>query len=100
VVDCEGNTTISDTFNENTLLLSQNKRLQQRLKLLQNTIATLTERNAELKIKLDSNKWTSDDSSDFEITKVVGQYMLEIEQLKTQLIESEEHRKLMKISAV
>ncbi|XP_016944867.3 kinesin-like protein KIF21A [Drosophila suzukii] len=99
VVDCEGNTTISDTFNENTLLLSQNKRLQQRLKLLQNTIATLTERNAELKIKLDSNKWTSDDSSDFEITKVVGQYMLEIEQLKTQLIESEEHRKLMKISA-
>ncbi|KAH8353169.1 hypothetical protein KR084_009353, partial [Drosophila pseudotakahashii] len=99
VVDCEGNTTISDTFNENTLLLSEIKRLQQRLKSLQNTVVTLTERNAELKIKFDSNKWTSDDSSDFEITKVVGQYMLEIEQLQTKLIESEEHRKQMEISA-
>ncbi|XP_017004152.2 kinesin-like protein KIF21A [Drosophila takahashii] len=99
VVDCEGNTTISDTFNENTLLLSEIKRLQQRLKSLQNTVVTLTERNAELKIKFDSNKWTSDDSSDFELTKVVGQYMLEIEQLQTKLIESEEHRKQMEISA-
>ncbi|XP_016964489.1 kinesin-like protein KIF21A isoform X2 [Drosophila biarmipes] len=99
VVDCEGNTTISDTFNENTLLLSEIKRLQQRLKSLQNTVVTLTERNAELKIKLDSNKWIGNDSSDVEITKVVGQYMLEIEQLQSKLIESEEHRKQMEISA-
>ncbi|XP_033168622.1 kinesin-like protein KIF21A [Drosophila mauritiana] len=99
VVDCEGNTTISDTFNENKLLLSEIKRLQQRLKSLQSTIATLTQRNADLKTNLDLNKWTSDDNSDVEIAKVVGQYMLEIEELQTKLIESEEHRKQMEIKA-
>ncbi|XP_026835310.1 kinesin-like protein KIF21A isoform X2 [Drosophila erecta] len=99
VVDCEGNTTISDTFNENRLLLSEIKRLQQRLKSLQSTVATLTKRNADLKTNLDLNKWTSNDNSDVEITKVVGQYMLEIEQLQTKLIESEEHRKQMEIKA-
>ncbi|XP_043652943.1 kinesin-like protein KIF21A isoform X2 [Drosophila teissieri] len=99
VVDCEGNTTISDTFNENKLLLSEIKRLQQRLKSLQGTVATLTQRNADLKTNLDLNKWTSNDNSDVEIAKVVGQYMLEIEQLQTKLIESEEHRKQMEIKA-
>ncbi|XP_016977600.1 kinesin-like protein KIF21A [Drosophila rhopaloa] len=99
VVDCEGNTTISDTFNENMLLLSESKRLQQRLKSLQNTVGALTERNARLKLELDSNKWSRTEGSDFEITKMVENYMLEIEQLQAKLIESEELRKQMETSA-
>ncbi|XP_017075491.2 LOW QUALITY PROTEIN: kinesin-like protein KIF21A [Drosophila eugracilis] len=95
VVDCEGNTAISDTFNENKLLMSDNKRLQQRLKTLQSTITTLTERNVYLNTKFDSNKLNSKECSDDEITKVIGQYMMEIEQLQTKLIESEEYRKQM-----
>ncbi|XP_017121295.1 kinesin-like protein KIF21A isoform X1 [Drosophila elegans] len=99
VVDCEGNTTISDTFNENMLLLSETKRLQQRLKSLQNTVGSLTERNAGLKLELDSSTWSSSDGCDVEITKIVGNYMLEIEQLQAKLIESEELRKQMENSA-
>ncbi|XP_017042763.2 kinesin-like protein KIF21A [Drosophila ficusphila] len=99
VVDCEGNTTISDTFNENMLLLSETKRLQQRLKSLQNTVVTLTERNAALKLELDSRMWSTSNEADAEITSVVGHYMLEIEQLQTKLIESEELRKQMETAA-
>ncbi|KAH8410578.1 hypothetical protein KR009_005245, partial [Drosophila setifemur] len=93
VVDCEGNPTKSDTFNENNLLLSDNKRLQQRLKSMQETVHALTERNAQLKLQMESSKWQSEDSSDLEITDLVGKYVMEIEKLQSKLIESEELHK-------
>ncbi|XP_017026062.1 kinesin-like protein KIF21A isoform X2 [Drosophila kikkawai] len=95
VLDCEGNTTISDTFNENTMLLSDNKRLQQRLKAMQETINRLTERNARLQLEIDSKKWSSNDNSDVETTELMGKYVLEIEQLQARLMESEEMQRQM-----
>lgn len=46
--DSEGNTAVSDTFLENEMLLSENKRLQQRIKAMQDTINALTEKNTDL----------------------------------------------------
>ncbi|KAH8329029.1 hypothetical protein KR074_001873, partial [Drosophila pseudoananassae] len=89
-VDREGNTTVSDTYHENTMLLSDNKRLQQRLKAMQETVNVLTEKNAKLELKVASNKWKTEDNSECEITDIVGKYISEIANLEAKLIESEE----------
>lgn len=92
-MDSEGNTTLSDTFNENTLLLSDNKRLQQRLKAMQETVNALTERNAKLQLEVASVQWKSGDNSDCDITEMVGNYISEIAKLEAKLIESEEMKR-------
>ncbi|KAH8244526.1 hypothetical protein KR026_012493, partial [Drosophila bipectinata] len=100
VVDCEGNTTVSDTYNENTLLLSDNKRLQQRLKAMQETVNVLTEKNAELKLQVASQKWKTDDNSECEITDIVGKYISEIANLEAKLIESDEMNRQTEKAAI
>ncbi|SPP81664.1 kinesin-like protein KIF21A isoform X2 [Drosophila guanche] len=97
VVDCEGNATRSDTFNENILLLSENKRLKQRLNSMQETINTLTDRNAHLKLEKDLNKWSYDPNLDLDKNNVVEYYIKEIEKLKAKLIESKEMQNQLKI---
>lgn len=47
-IDAEGNAQISDTSLENAMLLADNKRLQQRLKAMSETINALTEKNTIL----------------------------------------------------
>lgn len=47
-VNAEGNAALSDTFYENTMLLADNKRMQQRLKAMQETINSVTEKNVKL----------------------------------------------------
>ncbi|XP_017153923.1 kinesin-like protein KIF21A isoform X1 [Drosophila miranda] len=96
VVDCDGNATRSDTFNENILLLSENKRLKQRLKSMQETINTLTERNAHLQLEKDLNKWSNDTNLDLDKNNIVEYYIKEIEKLKAKLIESKEMQNQLK----
>lgn len=59
-IDAEGNAAISDTSLENAMLIADNKRLQQRLKAMQETINALTERNAILLSEKAMFGWTSD----------------------------------------
>lgn len=88
-VDAEGNAAVSDTFHENAMLLDDNKRLQQRLKAMQETITSLTERNAGLSAEKALSGWNMADS-DRSVTDLIAGYMSEIEKLKAKLIESEQ----------
>ncbi|KAM8715426.1 hypothetical protein ACLKA7_002474 [Drosophila subpalustris] len=89
VLDSEGNSLISDTFYENSMLLADNKRLQQRLKSMQDTINILTERNAQLKLEKQAHEWTKDKSTELAVADLVGNYLGEIEKLQAKVIESE-----------
>ncbi|KAH8306623.1 hypothetical protein KR044_000212, partial [Drosophila immigrans] len=90
VLDSEGNTLISDTFYENSMLLADNKRLQQRLKSMQETINILTDRNAQLKLEKQTHEWTNDKNTELVVTNLVGSYLSEIEKLQAKIIESED----------
>lgn len=57
-IDAEGNSTITDTFHENAMLLADNKRMQQRIKAMQETINNMTEKNVELLSEKDMNGWS------------------------------------------
>ncbi|XP_023177562.2 kinesin-like protein KIF21A isoform X2 [Drosophila hydei] len=90
VLDSQGNTLISDTYYENSMLLDDNKRLQQRLKSMQETINILIDRNAQLKLEKQIHEWAKDNNSDISVTNVVGNYLIEIEKLQAKVIESED----------
>ncbi|XP_055713660.1 kinesin-like protein KIF21A isoform X3 [Phlebotomus papatasi] len=89
-VDAEGNPAISDTFHENAMLLQDNKRLQQRLKAMQESVNALTERNAELMSEKTIAGWGSIGDSDRAMSEMVAGYLKEIEKLKAKLIESDQ----------
>ncbi|CAH1707311.1 unnamed protein product [Chironomus riparius] len=89
-VDEEGNAAISDTSLENAMLLADNKRLQQRLKAMQETINALTDRNVELLAEKAITGWSGNDENDRSMTEVISNYISEIEKLKAKLIESEQ----------
>ncbi|XP_065081255.1 kinesin-like protein KIF21B isoform X2 [Ochlerotatus camptorhynchus] len=107
-VDAEGNAAISDTFLENAMLLQDNKRLQQRLKAMQETINTLTDKNATLQAQQALFGWSSGSTggsgdqgedgagSENAIQQLVAGYISEIEKLKAKLIESEQMFQQMK----
>ncbi|XP_058451536.1 kinesin-like protein KIF21A isoform X4 [Malaya genurostris] len=94
-VDAEGNAAVSDTFLENAMLLQDNKRLQQRLKAMQETINVLTDKNAALQAQQTLLGWSSGstgsgDGGDSDMQQLVAGYISEIEKLKAKLIESEQ----------
>ena len=64
-IDAEGNDSINDTSLENAMLLADNKRLQQRLKALQETINALTDNNTELLSEKAMAGWNSGDGKNF-----------------------------------
>lgn len=88
-VDEEGNAAVSDTSLENAMLLADNKRLQQRLKAMQETINALTERNTQLLAERAVSGWIGDEG-DSSMTETISNYISEIEKLKAKLIESEQ----------
>ncbi|XP_050086472.1 kinesin-like protein KIF21B isoform X2 [Anopheles aquasalis] len=111
-IDDEGNTAVSDVSLENEILLQDNKRLQQRVKAMQDTIDALTERNASLKAQLRPLPYVSSSSTedgsltqsskkedgsnmtssggDSPMQEMVAAYILEIEKLNAKLIESQQ----------
>ncbi|ALC38295.1 Klp31E [Drosophila busckii] len=90
VLDSQGNTSISDTFLENSMLMADNKRMQQRLKSMQETIEVLTDRNAELKLEKQTHEWSMDKNIDFEVKMLLGSYLRDIEKLQAKVIETED----------
>lgn len=57
-IDAEGNSTITDTFHENAMLLADNKRMQQRIKAMQETVNSVTEKNVDLLSEKEMNGWS------------------------------------------
>lgn len=99
-IDAEGNSAISDTFHENAMLMADNKRLQQRLKAMQETINALTEKNTDLMLEKATNGWVKSDG-DKSVTDMVAGYLGEIEKLQAKLIESQEmYQQLKKSTAL
>lgn len=87
-VDPDGNATISDTFHENSMLMADNKRMQSRIKAMQETIDSLSEKNADLLTQKAMYEWKSD--GDGTITDMIGGYLMEIEKLQARLIEADQ----------
>lgn len=87
--DPDGNATVSDTFLENELLISDNKRLHHRLKAMQETITTVTQKNSELMAQKEISNWGGSEANEDTMTQLVAGYLNEIETLKAKLIESE-----------
>lgn len=94
-LDAEGNPALSDTFHENAMLLADNKRLQQRLKAMQETINSLTAKNTELLLEKTTQGWSSlemggEGDKENSLTEMISGYLSEIQKLQAKLIESEE----------
>lgn len=81
------------------MILSDNKRLQQRLKSMQETINVLNAKNAQLILEKEINKWSTDAVTEESVKNIVAEYLLEIEQLQAKLIESEEMYQQLKKQA-
>lgn len=88
-IDAEGNTSITDAFQENAMLLADNKRMQQRIKAMQETINNLTERNVGLLTNKAVQDW-SEAGTDKSVTDLISGYLQEIEKLQARLIESDQ----------
>lgn len=97
-VDAEGNSAPTDTSLENAMLIADNKRLQQRIKAMQETINTLTERNIQLLADAALFTPNGDGTSESSMTDLVRNYIGEIEKLKAKLIESEQMYQQLKKS--
>lgn len=80
------------------MLLADNKRMQQRIKAMQETINSLTERNVELLTEKASNDWSAA-GTDKSVTELIGGYLKEIEKLQARLIESDQLYQQLKKAA-
>lgn len=95
--DAEGNTSITDAFQENSMLMADNKRMQQRIKAMQETINSLTERNVGLLTNKAVQDW-SEAGTDKSVTDLISGYLQEIEKLQARLIESDQMYQQLKKS--
>lgn len=86
-VDADGNSTVTDTFHENSMLMADNKRMQARIKAMQETIDALSEKNADLLTQKAMYNWKSEE--DGSVSDMIGGYLMEIEKLQARLIEAE-----------
>ncbi|XP_022695658.1 kinesin-like protein KIF21A isoform X3 [Varroa jacobsoni] len=94
IVAEDGTFQTNDMFQENQILLAENQNLRTRLKALKETVDRLKVRNAELLNEKAAHNWVAmnDDQEGRDIIELQRQYIKEIEELKTKLIESEEMR--------
>lgn len=84
----DGHEAVNDMFHENRLLQSENQTMRTRLKALQETVQSVTVRNVELQSQKAAATW-SKAGSDSDITQMVQHYLMEIEELRARLCESE-----------
>lgn len=88
MVSEDGQEAVNDMFHENRLLQAENQTMRTRLKALQETVNAVTMRNAELQAQKASAAWGKA-GSDTDITQMVHHYVMEIEELRARLCESE-----------
>lgn len=88
MVSEDGHEAVNDMFHENRLLQSENQTMRTRLKALQETVNTITLRNAEMQAQKAAAAW-SKAGCDSDVTQMVQHYIMEIEELRARLCESE-----------
>ncbi|EFX66705.1 hypothetical protein DAPPUDRAFT_64459, partial [Daphnia pulex] len=98
VVSEDGHEAVNDMFHENRLLQAENQTMRTRLKALQETVNSMTVRNVELQAQKAASTW-SKAGSDSDITQMVQHYLMEIEELKARLCESESMASQLRLRA-
>ncbi|KAK4336765.1 hypothetical protein RND71_044067 [Anisodus tanguticus] len=89
IVNEDGTVQINDMYHENNLLQSEINNLKTRIKVLQETNERIVTKNTELLTEKELNNWIiSGDSK--EMADIVKNYISEIEDLRTKLIEMEQ----------
>ncbi|XP_034236761.1 kinesin-like protein KIF21A isoform X2 [Thrips palmi] len=88
VVGEDGVETVNDMYHENTMLQSEINNLRTRVKAMQETIDTLTQKNTLLLAEKATGTWINS-GSDSDITDMIKHYLKEIEELRVKLLESE-----------
>ncbi|XP_054161512.1 kinesin-like protein KIF21A isoform X2 [Oppia nitens] len=99
LIDNDGTEKINDMYHENNMLMNELQNLKVRVKALQETNERLITRNAEVLADKEVEKWINNvdgkgDKSN--ISSLVNEYMKEIEDLRTKLIEMEETCSLLR----
>lgn len=77
-------------YHENNLLQTEINNLKTRIKVLQDTNDRLQTKNTELLTEKELNNWIVADDSNRDMAELVKNYIAEIEQLRTKLIEMDE----------
>ena len=90
IIGEDGNEQINDMYHENTLLLKEIANLKTRIKALQDTNERLVARNTELILERETGNWIKNGDQQSDYTELVHNYLKEIEELRTKLIEMEE----------
>lgn len=85
----DGNEHINDMYYENTMLQKEIANLKTRIKALQDTNERLVSRNTELMIEKESGKWITGGEDQQDFREMVQNYIKEIEELRSKLIEME-----------
>lgn len=86
IVDEDGLETVNDMFYENTMLQDEVNNLRTRIKVMQETIDNLTSKNTQLLSEKAMGHWIESDKG--HVTDMVQEYIKEIEDLKTRLMEA------------
>ena len=76
-------------YHENNLLQTEINNLKTRIKVLQDTNDRLVIKNTQLLTEKEMSKWIVADDSNRDIAEIVKNYIAEIEELRTKLIEME-----------
>jgi len=90
IVNEDGIVQINDMYHENNLLQTEINNLKTRIKVLQDTNDRLQQKNTELLTEKELNNWIVADDSNRDMAEIVKNYITEIEQLRTRLIEMDE----------
>ncbi|XP_071853680.1 kinesin-like protein KIF21A isoform X3 [Apostichopus japonicus] len=85
---------VNDLFHENTMLQTESTRMRQRIKAMQETIDAQSERIAILltqqaRLGLDKDEGNEKGDDDSNLTNMMQGYIVEIENLRAKLVESE-----------
>lgn len=90
IINEDGSIQINDMYHENNLLQTEINNLKTRIKVLQETNDRLVVKNTELLTERELNNWIIPDESNRDMADIVKNYIREIEELRTKLIEMEE----------
>ncbi|XP_015784967.1 kinesin-like protein KIF21A isoform X2 [Tetranychus urticae] len=90
IIGEDGNEQINDMYHENTMLQKEIGNLKLRVKALQDTNERLIARNTELTLEKATGGWITNDGEPSDLKDMVQNYLREIEELRTKLIEMEE----------
>ncbi|GFO28017.1 kinesin-like protein, partial [Plakobranchus ocellatus] len=92
-VDADGVESVNDLVVENSMLQSENNKLRQRIKVLQDTVSSMQARSTQMLGDAALASLTAESAdgqaSNEEVSNMIRKYIAEIEELKTKLTESE-----------